>query len=210
MEPVEGGRRCERCARRVDDTAGLSEARVHELVDEAARRQVCVRVEHRGSRPLLRGRAAAGFLVVALSGCATAGWDLESAMDAGVPAGFVEQEAEPGQISGVVRDRDGAPIAEAIVVLQSTALEGDRELMTDERGRYHFDDLPAGTYTVLALAGRANVSKLLSLADGAGARVNFTLSGEGVDVLVGVLIAPRKVPMDASSTIRASETVWID
>lgn len=84
-----------------------------------------------------------------------------------------------GTISGVVRHEEtDAPLGSAIVVLQSTSLPGPLELMTDHYGRYRFDGLPPGTYTLQVLVGQADVSKVFSLPESAKFRANFALDPE--------------------------------
>jgi hypothetical protein len=55
-------------------------------------------------------------------------------------------------LSGVVTGTDDppAPIRQAIVTLSGPNLGGDRSVVTDEGGRFAFDRLPAGAFTVTA------------------------------------------------------------
>lgn len=77
-------------------------------------------------------------------------------------------------IEGTIEDsRTDEPFANAVVVLQCTCLDGLQERWTSERGVYSFKDLPPGNYTIQALAGRANVSKIVSLPAGGRFRANF-------------------------------------
>ena len=102
-------------------------------------------------------------------------------------------------ISGIIRDTKGEPIQDAVVVLQSVALPAQREVMSNAEGLYYFAQLPPGNYTVQVLAGKANVSKITQLPEGARFRANFKLD-PNEDVVVGLLIEQPAIPMDASST----------
>ena len=82
--------------------------------------------------------------------------------------------SERGTISGAVRhENTDVPLGNALVVLQANVLDGERELMTDEYGRYRFEGLPPGTYTVQVLVGQANVNKIVTLPEHASYRANF-------------------------------------
>jgi len=84
-----------------------------------------------------------------------------------------------GTISGVVLDEDTqTPLGSALVVLQSSSLHNTLELMTDDYGRFRFDGLPPGTYTVQVLVGNADVSKVLTLPESAKFRADFVLDPE--------------------------------
>jgi hypothetical protein len=60
------------------------------------------------------------------------------------------QIAPTGAITGVVRSATGQPIAGAAVLLSPAV--GQTRQMTDERGRFAFVSLPAGTYRILVNA----------------------------------------------------------
>lgn len=110
-----------------------------------------------------------------LAGCAT-----QQASTTAVPFAAYEEPSltcdasERGTISGAVRHEDtDVALGNALVVLQSSALRGEQELMTDEYGRYRFEGLPPGTYTVQVLVGQANVNKVVTLREHASYRANF-------------------------------------
>jgi hypothetical protein len=85
------------------------------------------------------------------------GWTLAIAMLA-APA------ASEGVISGQIIDsKTDEPIVNALVILQCTCLQGMRETVTGAAGEYAFRGLPAGTYTIQVLVGRADVSKVVTL-----------------------------------------------
>ncbi|MGA7219682.1 MAG: TonB-dependent receptor [Candidatus Sulfotelmatobacter sp.] len=57
-----------------------------------------------------------------------------------------------GGLQGAVKDPSGAVVSKAHVVLTSPALEGDKNLDTDNGGYYHFANLPPGVYSVTVKA----------------------------------------------------------
>jgi hypothetical protein len=82
--------------------------------------------------------------------------------------------AETGTISGVVTNaKTGDRLAGALVVLQCTCLQGQREATTNDNGLYAFANLPPGTYTIQVLSGEADVSKVATLPRNAKFRANF-------------------------------------
>jgi hypothetical protein len=70
------------------------------------------------------------------------------------------------------------PLAGALVILQCACLSGQREVMSDEAGRYRFGGLPGGKYTVQVLYGQANVNKSMDVPAGAGYRADFSVDPE--------------------------------
>lgn len=53
-----------------------------------------------------------------------------------------------GTITGRVEDTTGARIPGVTIGVTSTAIQGERSLVTDETGNFRFQALPPGTYTV--------------------------------------------------------------
>lgn len=99
--------------------------------------------------------------------------------------------SQGGAISGTVRHRDtDVPLGNALVVLESSALAGDGELTTDEYGRFRFDGLPPGTYTVLVLVGQAAVSQVFTLPEHATYRANFAVDPERHVIACGCSVPP--------------------
>jgi hypothetical protein len=146
-------------------------------------------------------------LVVALGcGCAVASAEVgvgavePSAAAPLVSDGGSAQAAPAGssRIAGVVRATEtGERIAGAIVVLQSTALEGIRETQTNGDGLYAFGDLAPGTYTVQVLYRQVDVAKTTTLPAGAKFRADFTIDPDS-DGIVCRLPARRNPPLDES------------
>ena len=60
-----------------------------------------------------------------------------------------------GRLEGRVLAKDGVPHPGVVVVIQ----ELSREELTDRQGRYAFNSLPAGSYTVLFVFGSENVAR---------------------------------------------------
>jgi Carboxypeptidase regulatory-like domain len=70
----------------------------------------------------------------------------------------------------VISAKTGGPIEGALVVVECTCLDGDRETFTDANGRYRFRALPAGAYMVTVLHAHDIVAKTLSLGPRAARR----------------------------------------
>ncbi|MEM9456417.1 MAG: DUF4349 domain-containing protein [Myxococcota bacterium] len=81
-----------------------------------------------------------------------------------------------GTISGVVtHSKTKERIADALVVLQCSCLQGTKETQTNSNGLYAFRDLPPGTYTIQVLSGQADVSKIATLPLNSKFRANFSV-----------------------------------
>ncbi|MBD0326462.1 MAG: carboxypeptidase regulatory-like domain-containing protein [Pyrinomonadaceae bacterium] len=65
---------------------------------------------------------------------------------------FVVADAAGGRLTGIVTDRNGAVVIDAIVT--ATAPAGDRKfaVATDDEGRYKFASLPPGVYLITVKA----------------------------------------------------------
>lgn len=129
-----------------------------------------------------------------------------SASPSVLPEAKITYDAEvTGAVNGHVRHRTtDAPLGNAIVLLQSSAIP-DLEMTTDDFGRYSFEGLPSGTYTVQVLVGQADVAKVFTLPDSAKFRANFAIDPERPFVC-GFPVMPDN-PMDQSlfSVTNASE-----
>jgi hypothetical protein len=66
-----------------------------------------------------------------------------------------------GEISGIVRDAEGQPVAGAQVTLST-----GETTTTDAQGRYTFEEIPAGDVTITATAGELSLTSALTVADG--------------------------------------------
>jgi hypothetical protein len=76
-----------------------------------------------------------------------------------LPAFAFSQTVE-GVITGRVEDTSGARIPGVTITLSSRALQGERNILTDENGNYRFSSLPPGTYTVkFELPGFATLTR---------------------------------------------------
>ena len=65
------------------------------------------------------------------------------------PATMSFAQPAAGQIVGVVRDHSGGVVAGATVTISGAALVAPRTVLTNERGEYALDQLPAGRYVVV-------------------------------------------------------------
>jgi hypothetical protein len=103
-----------------------------------------------------------------------------------VMAPDLAQAAADAQLGGVVRDaKTKEKIAGALVYLQCSCLQGQRETTTSEDGIYTFRNLPQGKYTVQVLYTKANVSKSLDLPAGSKFRADFAIDPGNDFTIVG-------------------------
>lgn len=87
--------------------------------------------------------------------------------------------APGGYISGIVKGEDGAPFRAAFVWTQNAKTKMRMMVLTDNRGQYHTDNLPAGSYEVWATSTgyksdpgrRADIT----VQEGETTPVNFTM-----------------------------------
>lgn len=87
------------------------------------------------------------------------------------------QSPATATLSGVVMASNGSPIAGAVVRITSPALPGDRTVMTDAQGAFHFRLLPAGAYTVqISKEGFIAMQVSASLTTGQAFRSTFRLA----------------------------------
>lgn len=196
------GRFCERCRLRVTEVAKLDDAELERVIEAAASERVCVRFELDHGRPRTALGIAAGLVVVALAGCATPIPEPPATQEH-ADASFDWGEGAGAVIAGRVSDPSGASLANAIVILQSPALPTALERYTNERGIYQFADLPPGDYTIQVLAGRANVSKIVTMPADARFRANFAVDPDQ-DRLMGVIVEPSTFDGSPASSYSSS------
>jgi hypothetical protein len=200
------GRLCERCQLRVSDVAKLDAHGLDELTEAAASERVCVRFELDRGRPRTALGLAAGLVVVALAGCATA------AVESLPPSPPIDlsdiEEGSGGVIAGAIRTPEGHAAAGALVILQSAALPSQFELLTDERGIYRFTNLPPGNYTIQVLFGKANVSKVTQLPEDARYRANFTVNpDQDNQIIIGMLVERPMLDITSAGSTYSSRLV---
>lgn len=107
-----------------------------------------------------------------------------------------------GSISGVIKNNTSKEAIEgALVILQCNCLQGQRETMTNQNGLYRFANLPPGTYTIQALSGQADVSKVTTLPRGAKFRANFSLDPDN-EFRRMIVVNPKPVRQDSSAGMR--------
>ncbi|MFO7567046.1 MAG: carboxypeptidase regulatory-like domain-containing protein [Enhygromyxa sp.] len=206
MRPDGEGRHCERCRLRVSDVAKLDGEALDELIAAAEGGRVCARFELDGGRPRTRLGLAAGLVVVALAGCAVPIPVTEEPATATLDQGSTP-EGSGGAIAGLVSDPDGRPLAQALVILQSSALPHPLERLTSDRGAYSFADLPPGHYTIQVLAGQSDVAKVVELPEDRRFRANFVVDPDR-EVIMGLLI--EHPPLDTSSASSSYSSTLIE
>jgi hypothetical protein len=189
------GRFCERCSLHIAEVTSLDEKRLERLLVDDGR--VCARFELERGHPRTKFGIAAGFVVATLCGCATL---VATEAQRAAPV-TTERDSLDGRISGVVRDASESPLANAIVILESTALTHPYEAITNRRGSYVFKHLPPGTYTIRVLYNLANTHRGVTLPQDAHVRANFRITPgppiEVTEILMGVIIPDRDVrPLD--------------
>jgi hypothetical protein len=184
-------RTCEHCQARVTNVAELDAKQLEALVDAAARRRVCARVELVGARPRLRQGLAAGFVALALAGCAP---ELKYGYEHTIET---DPEADGSWVGGLIRDYQGQPVAHALVVLQGHALPTELEYLTSEGGAFAFSKLSPGSYVIQVFAGRTSIRKEIELRVHVRVRADFRVNTE--DELIGGLLLEPDVGSPAST-----------
>jgi len=94
------------------------------------------------------------------------------------------QRISSSSISGTVTDESEAVLPGVVITVRSPALQASHlETVSDTNGRYRFDDLPAGVYSIrYELAGfQPLVREDLQLSTGFAARVDATLKVGAVE-----------------------------
>lgn len=108
-----------------------------------------------------------------------------------VPAAAAGQSLA-GTLSGQVIDVSGSPVPGAALTIADRRSGLVRETFTDESGRYRFDGLPPGAYTVsVALEGFDPAAREVELGAGVVAVVDITLDVQRV--AHGVVVTARRV-----------------
>jgi hypothetical protein len=100
-----------------------------------------------------------------------------------------------GTISGAVRDKTGAAVVGATVVVRQTETGASRQLTTDTDGRFYAPSVPVGNYlvTVSHEGFQTDQRSGISLAIGQSLQVNFDLGVEKVEQEVVVDGQPDSV-----------------
>src|SRR5262245_55744696 len=144
-------------------------------------------------RRIVLGAATAGLIVLPAAGRASAG-----------------QETVAG-IFGTVLDQSQSVMPGVTVTVTSPALQGSRETVSDEQGRYRISPLPIGTYTmVFELSGfRPLRREEVRLTAGLMARIDVAMSVGGGQETVTVSGASPVVDVTstAASTVLTRETL---
>ena len=90
-----------------------------------------------------------------------------------------------GKISGRITLVDGQPYGSAAVSL----LEINQTTLTNEKGNYYFNNVPAGNYTVrIQILGAAQQDLKVTLIEGQEVKLNYQLTKENVQALQEVII----------------------
>ncbi|WP_442591803.1 TonB-dependent receptor domain-containing protein [Pedobacter sp. AW31-3R] len=106
-----------------------------------------------------------------------------------------------GKISGRITLVDGQPYGSASVSL----LEVNKITLTDDKGNYSFDNIPAGNYTVrIQVLGAAQQDLKVTLTEGQHAKLDYQLTKENVQALQEVIIGGNN-----TNKFRRKESVYI-
>lgn len=96
-----------------------------------------------------------------------------------------------GQLAGVVRDSTGGVLPGATVTASNAAIDAPRTVVTNDRGRYELDNLPAGRYMVeVSLSGFEPRSTAIDIESGTAT----------LDVVLAVGALVERVTVTATKT----------
>src|SRR5579859_3490495 len=111
-------------------------------------------------------------------------------------------------LQGIVQDQAGARIRGAKVVAQAAQAALRRDVVTDERGRFHFQDLQPGLYLVSAEAqGFASVQADVDLVISSVRETTITLKPAAVRqsvIITGEASSITAQPIDTTSAVHQS------
>src|SRR5260221_3035827 len=101
------------------------------------------------------------------------------------PVGAAFAQERFGEVSGVVSDEQGAPIPGATVTAESKTLPKPMQATTDAQGRFHFLNVPIGTYTMtVGLTGFSSHKQTVEVKLGSQITVNSKLAvGQVTEVI---------------------------
>ena len=116
------------------------------------------------------------------------------------------QAQATGQITGIVRNREGRATAAATVMVRGTRISG----VTDTDGRYTLPEVPAGSYTVVAaLIGYGFATATVTVEPGQVTQLDFALEARAVQLegitVVGYGTQEKRTVTGAISTLNAEQ-----
>src|SRR2546421_7605614 len=115
------------------------------------------------------------------------------------PSAFAQSNAD---LSGIIRDTDGAVLPRVKVTARNTATNLTRETQSDEEGRYAFPSLPIGAYEVTANSAGFQETKVnTELTIGQKTELEVVLKPAGVSANVIVEAGERLAPESSTSTL---------
>lgn len=124
-----------------------------------------------------------------------------------IPLSAAQQTAA---IEGLVSDPTGASVAGAMVELVS-GLASTRSAATDDEGRYRFDDLPPGEYTVQVTAsGFRSTERRVDVEASESAAADFSLELQTVSESVLVTADRVKADIDAERAVTPGGVTVLD
>lgn len=123
---------------------------------------------------------------------ATAAWQALALLGAGTSVAFIgaapaaaQQDYTRGSISGTVASEAGAPLAGAAVTLRSNEQGFTSNTTTDAAGRFEFNSLPTGDYTVTVRGAGGEVVNDPGVSVVAGKQTSFAYTAVPVTTVEG-------------------------
>src|SRR5262249_18922962 len=97
------------------------------------------------------------------------------------------QGVQTGTIRGTVKDQQGLALPGATITATSSALQGERTVVTDTDGNYLFRAIPPGSYNLkVEMSGMTTVQKTTDVPLGGVAQLDITMSISTVQETVTV------------------------
>ena len=110
------------------------------------------------------------------------------------------QTLESGQVSGTVRDHEGAPVPGATVSLSNAATGLSRTVVTNESGGYQFSQAPPGDYEILVSLDGFASSQLTGVRITVGSALTVNATITPLELSEAITVTSEAAPIDITTS----------